>query len=47
MASQLGKRYSCQVCGTEVLSVKAGEGVVTCCDKEVEVKQPRELPSSD
>ncbi|MCJ7743829.1 MAG: hypothetical protein MUO99_04630, partial [Dehalococcoidales bacterium] len=26
VASQLGKRYRCKVCGTEVLCVKAGEG---------------------
>ena len=47
VASQLGKRYRCQVCGTEVLCVKAGEGVDTCCGQEMEVQEPRPIPSSD
>ena len=29
MPSQLGKRYVCEVCGTEALSTKAGEGTLT------------------
>ncbi len=47
MASQLGKRYRCPVCGTEVLCVKPGEGVITCCGQDVEMQQPKEIPSSD
>ncbi|NLE08503.1 MAG: hypothetical protein GX631_04530 [Dehalococcoidales bacterium] len=47
MASQLGKRYRCEVCGTEILCVKAGEGVMTCCDKEMKVQEPRTIASSD
>jgi len=47
MASQLGKRYHCTKCDTEVLCTKAGEGVVTCCGQEMEVQQPRQIPSSD
>jgi len=47
VASQLGKRYKCSVCGTEILCVKAGTGVMTCCDKEMEVQEPRTIPSSD
>ena len=45
--NQLGKRYKCQVCGTEVLCTKAGEGKVVCCSQEMEVQEPRPLPSSD
>jgi len=45
--NQLGKRFKCQVCGTEVLCTKAGEGTVLCCSKEMELQQPRPLPSSD
>ncbi len=45
--NQLGKRYRCQVCGTEILCTKAGEGIVACCDKEMEVQEPKPLPSSD
>ncbi len=47
MASQLGKRYRCEVCGTEVLCLKYGEGSVTCHDKEMKVLEPRPIPSSD
>ena len=47
MANQLGKRYRCQTCGTEILCTKAGEGVATCCGKEMELQEPRPIPSSD
>ncbi|MBM4307169.1 MAG: hypothetical protein FJ123_10570 [Deltaproteobacteria bacterium] len=45
--SQLGKRYRCSVCGTEILCTKTGEGVAVCCDKDMEVQEPKPLPSSD
>ncbi len=45
--NQLGKRFRCEVCGTEVLCTKAGEGTVVCCEKEMTVQEPRPLPSSD
>lgn len=45
--SQLGKRYKCGVCGTEVLCTKGGEGKVTCCDEEMKTQEPRPIPSSD
>ena len=47
MASQLGKRYKCEVCGTEILCIKAGTGSVTCCGKEVKLQEPKPIPSSD
>jgi len=47
VASQLGKRYKCSVCGTEILCIKAGTGVVQCCGKEIELQQPKPIPSSD
>ena len=47
MANQLGKRYRCSKCGTEILCTKAGDGVTTCCGQEVEVQEPRAIPSSD
>jgi hypothetical protein len=43
----MGKRYSCEDCGAEVLCTKGGDGVVVCCDKEMEVKKPKPLPSAD
>ena len=47
MPNQLGKRFRCEVCGSEVLCVKAGEGTIVCDGKEMELQQPRPLPSSD
>ncbi len=42
MPSKLGQRYKCEVCGTEVLSTKVGEGTLTCCDQEMKVQEPNE-----
>jgi hypothetical protein len=45
--NQLGKRYKCQVCGTEVLCTKADEGTVVCDGHEMELQESRPIPSSD
>ena len=45
--SQLGKRYRCEDCGTEILCTKAGEEDLSCCDKEMQLQEPKPLPSSD
>jgi hypothetical protein len=45
--AQLGKRYRCEECGTEILCTKTGEGNPTCCKKEMQIQGPRPLPSSD
>ena len=45
--NELGKRYRCPTCSTEVLCTKLGEGRISCCGKEMELQQPRPLPSSD
>lgn len=47
MPNLLGRRYVCSECGTTVLCTKQGAGEATCCDKIMEVLQPRRLPSSD
>ena len=47
MSNQLGKRFECTECGTEVLCTKAGEGTVQCCGQEMQLKQPRPLASAD
>ena len=47
MANQLGKRYQCATCGTEILCTKAGTGSAVCCGKEMTVQQPKPIPSSD
>ncbi|MFA4836478.1 MAG: hypothetical protein WC749_10465 [Dehalococcoidia bacterium] len=47
MPNQLGKRFQCSVCNTEILITKAGNGAVECCGKSMEMQQPKPLPSSD
>jgi desulfoferrodoxin-like iron-binding protein len=47
VASQLGKRYRCSVCGTEALCTKTGDGELTCCNKPMEVQEAKPIPSSD
>lgn len=47
MANQLGKRYRCAKCGTEVLCTKAGEGTATCCDQPMQAQEAKPIPSSD
>lgn len=45
--SQLGKRYRCEKCGTEVLCTKPGPGTPECCNQEMKTQEPKPLPSSD
>lgn len=47
MAIQLGRRYVDEKTGVQVLCTKAGTGSLYVNDKEMEVQQPRALPSSD
>ncbi len=47
MANLLGKRYACDVCGTQVLCTKAGDGAITCHEQEMKVQTPKPLPSAD
>ena len=47
MANELGKRYICGNCGSSVLCTKAGEGEINCCEAQMELQEPRKLPSSD
>jgi len=47
MSNQLGKRYKCSVCGTEVLCTKAGEGEVLCCSIKMEELKVKPIASSD
>jgi desulfoferrodoxin-like iron-binding protein len=47
MATELGKRYRCTKCGTEALCVKAGSGTPSCCGQDMELVQPKPVPSSD
>ena len=47
VASQLGKRYRCQKCGTEALCTKAGDGEMTCDGQPMQVQEAKPIPSSD
>lgn len=47
MANQLGKRYHCETCNTEVLCTKQGSGTVGCHGQDMAEQQPKPLPSSD
>jgi len=45
--AQLGKRYLCEDCGSEVLCKKPGSGDFNCCDKNMQLIEAKPLPSSD
>ncbi len=47
MANELGKRYKCEVCGTEILCTKEGSGTAVCDGQEMNLLVPRPLQSSD
>lgn len=45
--SQIGKRYVCSECGTEVLVTKAGDGQLECCSAAMEMVKPKTTASAD
>lgn len=45
--AQLGKRYKCEKCNTEILATKAGDGNPSCCGADMPLQEPKALPSSD
>jgi hypothetical protein len=45
--AQLGKRYQDDEDGLEILCTKSGAGTLSCDDKQLMLKQPKVLPSSD
>ena len=47
VANQLGKRFQCETCGTEILCIKPGDGAVECCGVAMQLMQPKVLPSAD
>lgn len=44
--NQLGRRYQCARCATEVLCIRSGEGAVYCCGAPMALIQPAALFSS-
>ena len=44
---QLGKRYRCEACGTEILCTKPADGDPVCCEKDMDLQEPNKEKSSD
>jgi hypothetical protein len=38
MGNQVGKRYQCTVCNSEMIVTKAGEGALQCCGQAMQQK---------
>ena len=45
--AQVGKRYQCESCGTELLITKAGSGEPECCEAKMGLLQPKQTASAD
>jgi hypothetical protein len=43
----LGKRYTCETCGAELLITKGGGAELVCHGTPMVIAQPKTLPSSD
>jgi len=39
VANQVGKRYQCTKCGTEMIVTKGGEGKLSCCGQPMQLKK--------
>jgi hypothetical protein len=47
LGNQLGKRYRCEKCGTELLCLTRGDGTFECHGVAMAVVEVKSLPSSD
>jgi hypothetical protein len=47
MANQMGKRYVCSHCSTQLLVVKPGAGALECHGAPMTIETPKPLPASD
>jgi hypothetical protein len=47
MANQLGKRYVCAHCATQLLVTKPGPGTLECHGEPMSVSAAKPLPASD
>jgi predicted metal-binding protein len=45
--NQVGKRYRCEACATEIMCVKSGSGRFHCHAVPMELLTAKPLPSSD
>jgi desulfoferrodoxin-like iron-binding protein len=39
LANQVGKRYQCRVCGSEMIVTKGGDGSLACCGQPMQLKE--------
>lgn len=39
MATQVGKKYVCEVCGAEFIVTRGGDGELYCCGQKMKLKQ--------
>jgi hypothetical protein len=47
MSNELGKRYVCATCNTQLLVTQAGEGELVCHGEPMTFEAPKQLPASD
>jgi desulfoferrodoxin-like iron-binding protein len=45
--NQVGKRYKCAECGSEVLVTKPGDGTLQCCGEAMDLMVPKKTASAD
>lgn len=45
--NQVGKRFRCETCGSEVLVTKGGDGELRCCENAMEQVKPKQTASAD
>jgi desulfoferrodoxin-like iron-binding protein len=44
---EVGKRYACEVCGTESLVTKPSDGTLACCGQDMAQMAPKKAASAD
>jgi hypothetical protein len=44
---QMGKRYRCGTCGTEVMVTRPSAGEPSCCSEQMVLSKPKEVQSAD
>jgi hypothetical protein len=47
MAIQVGKRYRCDSCNTEVLVTKPADTTLSCCGGDMPMLEPKKTGSAD
>ncbi len=47
MAIQIGKRYRCEGCSTEVLVTKPSDTALACCGADMALVEPKKTASAD